>query len=272
MSTDLVVVRANDPLDAAIVQMDRHCVRHLLVIDHERCVGVLSDRDLLEATGWSTRRARTAPHDTELVRDVMSASLETAASVDDFADACRRMFERRIGCLPVLDSRGHPLGIVTERDALRAHQHLRRTRPASALLDPQLDHIMSRELVTCDVSMRALDAFERARNDGVRHLCVTYDGWFVGLVSDRDLRMCVGRGEAEVRKLSDIMSKDIVSLPPDAKLGRAVDTLLQYRFSAIPVLEERKLAGLVTTANVLARLARCLESSGELDAVDAACT
>lgn len=269
MSTDLVVVRANDPLEAAIVQMDRHAVRHLLVMDHERCVGVLSDRDLLEATGWSTRRARGAPPDSELVRDVMSSSLETAAAIDDFADACRRMFERHIGCLPVLDSRGHPLGIVTERDALRAFQHLRRTENSNPILDPTLSRVMSRDLLTVSVDLHAKEAFERARQDGVRHLCVTYDGWFVGLVSDRDLRLCVGRGEAELRKLGDIMSKEVISLPPDAPLSRAVDTLVQYRFSAIPVLEERKLVGLVTTSNVLARLARYLDSTGELDAVDA---
>lgn len=269
MSTDLVRVRASDALDAAIVLMDRHAVRHLLVFDHARCVGVLSDRDLLEATGWSTLRARHASPDQHYVRDMMSASLETAAADDSFADACRRMFERRIGCLPVLDGAGKTIGILTERDALRAYQHLRRKDGPSALLDPTLTHVMSREVVALDVATLVREAFDRARADGVRHLCVSYDGWFVGLVSDRDLRQCVGRGEADRRRLGDIMVTDVVSLAPEANLSAAVDTLAMYRFSAIPVLAARKLEGLVTTANVLARLARYLESSGEVDAADA---
>lgn len=269
MSTDLVRVRAGDPLDAAIVQMDRHAVRHLLVYDHDRCVGVLSDRDLLEATGWSTLRARHGSPDQQYVRDMMSASLETAVEDETFAEACRRMFERRIGCLPVLNKAGKTIGMVTERDALRVYQHLRRKDGPSTLLDPALTHVMSREIVALDVSILVREAFERARADGVRHLCVSYDGWFVGLVSDRDLRQCVGRGEADRRRLGDIMVKDVVSLAPDAHLSAAVETLSMYRFSAIPVLAARKLEGLVTTSNVMARLARYLESSGEIDAADA---
>jgi CBS domain-containing protein len=270
MSTDLVVVRAGDPLEAAIVQMDRHAVRHVLVFDHDRCVGVLSDRDLLEATGWSTLRARHANPDAQIVRDLMSASLETVVADDALSDACRRMFERHIGCLPVVDARGATIGMLTERDAIRAFQHAQRKDAQSALLDPPLSHVMSRDMVALDVATPVREAFARARADGVRHLCVAYDGWFVGLVSDRDLRLCVGRGEADRKKLGDIMVKDVVSLPPSAKLSQAVDTLAMYRFSAIPVLEARKLEGLVTTSNVLARLARYLESSGEVDAADAA--
>lgn len=269
MSTDLVRVRASDQLDAAIVQMDRHAVRHVLVFDHDRCVGVLSDRDLLEATGWSTLRARHAPPDQQYVRDMMSASLETATADETFAEACQRMYERRIGCLPVLDKAGKVVGMVTERDALRAYQHLRRKDGPSTLLDPALSHLMSREIVSLDVSTLAREAFERARADGVRHLCVSYDGWFVGLVSDRDLRQCVGRGEADRRRLGDIMVTDVVSLAPEANLSQAVDTLAMYRFSAIPVLAARKLEGLVTTANVLARLVLYLESNEPIDASDA---
>lgn len=269
MSTDLVVVRADDPLASAIVQMDRHAVRHLLVVDHERCVGVLSDRDLLEATGWSTKRAQNAAPDEQLVRDLMSASLETASPDDELAEACRRMFERHIGCLPVMDSRGALRGILTERDALRAWQHARRNGGAGDLLDPPLNHVMSRAIVSLDTSTTVRDAYARARKDGVRHLCVTYDGWFVGLVSDRDLRQCVGRGEAEFKRLGDIMVKDVVSLAPTASMGQAVETLLRYRFSAVAVLEARKLEGLVTTSNVLARLALYLDSTGEIDALDA---
>ncbi len=270
MSTDLVVVGASDPLEAAIVQMDRHAVRHVLVFDHDRCVGVLSDRDLLEATGWSTLRARHSSPDAQIVRDLMSASLETAEPDDALSDACRRMCERHIGCLPVLGARGATIGMLTERDAIRAFQHARKKDPQSELLDPPLSHVMSRDMVALDVATPVREAFARARADGVRHLCVAYDGWFVGLVSDRDLRSCVGRGEADRKKLGDIMVKDVVSLPPTAKLSQAVDTLAMYRFSALPVLEARKLEGLVTTSNVLARLALYLESTGEVDAADAA--
>jgi acetoin utilization protein AcuB len=260
MSTDLVKVRASDLLDAAIIAMDRHAVRHVLVYDHERCVGVLSDRDLLEATGWSTLRARHAAPDQQYARDLMSTNLELIGRDEPLSDACWRMFERRIGCLPVVDERERVVGILSERDALRAHQHLRRSVGDDVLLDPTLTHVMSRELVTLDVSTSVREAYARSRELGLRHLFVGAEGWLVGMVSDRDLRQCIGRGDAERRKLGDIMVNDPLSLAPDARLGAAVDLLVEYRFSSVPVLEARKLVGLVTIANVLARLARFLES------------
>ncbi len=269
MSTDLVRVRATDLIGSAILAMDRNAVRHVLVFDHERCVGVLSDRDLLEATGWSLERARAAPLGEACVRDLMSATLETAVEDDELASACRRMLERRIGFLPVMGEHGEVRGVLSESDALRAFRHAAKGDGENALLNPPLAHVMSRELVLLDVQTPVSQALQRARSEGLRHLCVGYDGWFVGLVSDRDLRQCVGRGDAEVRKLGDIMVTEVVSLPRSAKLSQAVETLALYRFSAIPVVEARKLEGLVTTANVLARLARFLESSAPLDASDA---
>ncbi len=269
MSTDLVRVRASDLVSSAILAMDRHAVRHVLVFDHQRCVGVLSDRDLLEATGWSMERARTSPLGEPSVRDLMSSTLETAAGDDELSGACRRMLERRIGCLPVVTTSGSVLGMLTESDALRAFRHAHRADKPSALLDPPLSHVMSRALVLLDVQTPVLEALERSRREGLRHLCVGYDGWFVGLVSDRDLRQCVGRGEGERRRLGDIMVTEVVSLAPTARLSEAVETLAMYRFSAIPVLEARKLEGLVTTANVLARLALYLDSSAPIDAGDA---
>lgn len=269
MSTDLVRVRASDRIGNAILAMDRHAVRHVLVFDHERCVGVLSDRDLLEATGWSLQRARSAPLGEPAVRDLMSATLETAAQDDELEGACRRMLERRIGCLPVLDERGQAIGMLTESDALRAFRHAHKSDALSAMLNPPLSHVMSREIELLDVQTPVAQALELARRGGARHLCVGYDGWFVGLVSDRDLRQCVGRGDGERRKLGDIMVTEVVSLAPTASLSQAVETLAIYRFSAIPVIEARKLEGLVTTSNVLARLALYLESAAPIDASDA---
>jgi len=269
MSTDLVVVRPEETLEGAIVLMDRHAIHHLLIVDHGRCVGVLSDRDLLETTGWSTRRARELPADSSIVRDVMSASLETTTPDDDVASACLSLVERRVGCLPVLAGDGRLVGILSERDLLRHYQRARREVGHDELLDPPLSRVMSRNPISLDAGHRVREAFDECRRDRVRHLCVTFDGWFVGLVSERDLRQCIGRGEAELRKLGDIMVKDVISLAPDSRLSQAVETMLLYRISAIPVLSARKLEGLVSSSNVLSRLARFLEGDATSSAHDA---
>ena len=99
-------------------------VRHLPVVDGGRLVGVVSQRDLL-AAGLSqalefdgTQRRRFLR--SVAVSDVMSGAPITADADLSLEGAAKLMLAHRIGCLPVIDEKGVPVGIVTETDLLRA--------------------------------------------------------------------------------------------------------------------------------------------------------
>ena len=66
-------------------------------------------------------RAEERPELREIpVGEVMSWGPVTISADDPLAVAARRMVERRIGCLPVLDDSGALAGILTESDLLEA--------------------------------------------------------------------------------------------------------------------------------------------------------
>ncbi len=99
-------------------------VRHLPVVDGGRLVGVVSQRDLL-AAGLSqalefdgTQRRRFLR--SVAVSDVMSGAPITAGADLSLEGAAKLMLAHRIGCLPVVDEKGVPVGIVTETDLVRA--------------------------------------------------------------------------------------------------------------------------------------------------------
>jgi acetoin utilization protein AcuB len=97
--------------------------RHLLVVEGERLVGIVTDRDIRlnlpsPATSLSVWElnyllARLT------VRDVMSRSVITIGADRHAAEAARIMVDHKIGALPVLDGE-RLVGIVTETDFLRA--------------------------------------------------------------------------------------------------------------------------------------------------------
>jgi len=98
-------------------------IRHLLVVEDERLVGIVTDRDIRlnlpsPATSLSVWEinyllARLT------VGQVMSKYVITVAPDRDVRDAARILLDEKIGALPVLDGE-RLVGIVTDTDLLRA--------------------------------------------------------------------------------------------------------------------------------------------------------
>jgi acetoin utilization protein AcuB len=126
-------------------------------------------------------------------------------------------------------------------------------------LDAVVASRMSEAPFTIESKASAADALQVCRLHGVRHLPVMDDGWFVGLVSDRDLRLCAGRGELE-RRVGEIMSTDLAMLGPESLLSDAADLMQRRNVESIPVTREGRLVGILTTADLLEHLREKLAS------------
>ena len=124
MQQALVTIAPDVAVRAAAELMRSRQVNHLLVTDeHDRLIGVLTDRDLKHSAflpflarhlAWDERRL-SAPR----VRDVMTWRIVTIEPDADLVRAGLLMFDRRIGSLPVIDQ-GRLVGIITERTILEA--------------------------------------------------------------------------------------------------------------------------------------------------------
>ncbi len=251
MSRRPVVVAADETLEHAIARLNEHGFRHLPVTERGRLAGVISERDLLEATGWQPERFfESSEGRKKVVRDYMHVPVETADPGEDLETAAGRMQRWKIGCLPVVEA-GKLVGVVTETDVLGAFVRKCQKPGRTALFDPVLSEVMTRDFVSLPSDAVVAEAVKVCRERGVRHLAVSYDGWFVGLASDRDLRLSLGRGEPD-RRLERIMATDVVALGPEARLSEAAERMLRHKIGAVAVTEERRLSGLVTTSTLLA--------------------
>jgi len=110
MSVDVITVEADDPASVARATMRRHRIRHLVVVEGERLVGIVSERDLGGTRGAASRRDRS-------VRDLMTVDPVSASPATTLRQAANLMRGRTIGCLLVVDD-GRLAGIVTTTDLL----------------------------------------------------------------------------------------------------------------------------------------------------------
>jgi acetoin utilization protein AcuB len=94
-------------------------IRHIPVVKDKRLVGIISDRDLRDASPPLGDPERVSTMKEIQLEDVMTRKVITTHPEDTIVHAAREMYERKIESLPVVDE-GKLLGIVTSSDVMRA--------------------------------------------------------------------------------------------------------------------------------------------------------
>jgi CBS domain-containing protein len=114
------------------------------------------------------------------VGELMTRDVVTVEPSDTIGEAAEKMIDARIGAVLVSDF-GSVIGILTERDVLRAVAH--RTHSSEA----RVRQWMTPDVVTVPPSMDADEAARTMLDRNFRHLPVLDGGRPVGIVSMRDL-------------------------------------------------------------------------------------
>ena len=90
-------------------------IRHMLVMDGDCLVGIVSNRDVRRLLiGGGHLIPPGAP-----VKRVMTENPITASPELSLIEAAREILDRKIGALPVVEE-GRPIGILTKSDVLEA--------------------------------------------------------------------------------------------------------------------------------------------------------
>lgn len=110
MSAGVATIGVDDGVSVARERMRQGRIRHLVVLDGTRAVGIISERDV---GGPRAHRAG----DDRRVRDVMSTNIVSASPQTTLRQAANLMRGHTIGCLVVVDN-GRIVGLVTTTDLL----------------------------------------------------------------------------------------------------------------------------------------------------------
>ncbi len=248
MTPDPVCVECDTELDRAMALMDEHSIRHLPVLDAGELVGVVSDRDLLEETGWSVERAQES--ETKRVGDIMHSNVVSLAPDDTLVLASLEIVLRGIGCLPVVDQK-KIVGILTDTDLLRTYEQACARGQLVDKEDPPVSLHLSGTLRTLQPGDTLSDAVDCCRVHGVRHIIVTRDNHLLSILSDRDIRRAYGLGKGDDTLVSEIMAGSALYARPDMRLSDLARLMCANKVSALPVVAEEILVGIISTSDLL---------------------
>ncbi|HZP21470.1 MAG TPA: CBS domain-containing protein [Bauldia sp.] len=106
----------------------------------------------------------------------------TVSASQSVGEAVAELGRRRIGALVVTDAPKRVIGIISERDVVRALAQ----KGAGVLSDP-VASIMTREVVTCGEGETIIRVMTRMTRGRFRHLPVVEGGQLAGIVSIGDV-------------------------------------------------------------------------------------
>lgn len=123
MTQKLITATPDMWVKQAFLLMRTHRVRHIPVVEGDKLVGIISDRDLRrprwaeELDDWTTYYQLNDAHS---VSDIMTRNPETVRAGDHVLKAVKIFREYRYGALPVLNKDGELVGILSAQDLLGA--------------------------------------------------------------------------------------------------------------------------------------------------------
>jgi CBS domain-containing protein len=131
-----------------------------------------------EAAAWAKESDMT-------VKTILAAKGGEVVSIEptaDLAAAAKLLTAHRIGVLVVIDAGGRLVGILSERDIMRAL-----AESAGAALQLPVAQVMTRNVSTCGVNDSIRSVLKRMTTGKFRHMPVLDNHLLVGLVSIGDI-------------------------------------------------------------------------------------
>lgn len=120
MTTDeLIAVEPKDTLAHVRKLLTEHPIHHVLVLDGNKLVGILSPTDLLRKGVDPDVPADSAVGAQYSVAQAMETRLVTLHPKDTLLHAAKLFSQESFNSLPVVDEWGELVGILTTRDLLR---------------------------------------------------------------------------------------------------------------------------------------------------------
>lgn len=182
------------------------------------------------------------------LKSIVSDKTTSLPSTETISKALEMMSSRSISSIVITDDANRPVGIFTERDALRVVAETMDS--ATGLKD-----VMTPDPFCISETVQLHDAYLKMEEKGFRHLIVVDEaGKFAGVVSEGDFIRHIGFEHlTNFKMVSDAMSDSPLIVTPGMSLQEAAALMSERRCDYAVVLEGSRPVGVVTERDIAHR-------------------
>ena len=126
---------------------------------------------------------------------------------------------------------------------------------------------MSAHPVTIEPESSALSALGIMQYHHLRHLpVVDASGRVLGILAERDLLLAASRHLHAGMEVSEVMSRDVITVAPESALAEAASLMARHHFGSLPVVDaDQNIVGILTESDIFRAFADLV---GEVRAVN----
>jgi CBS domain-containing protein len=261
---DVLSIAPTTKIKEAAELMVKHEIRRLPVVDAGtgQLRGMVITRDIVDFLGGGEKNkiiqkkfnGNFLAAVNEPVRTIMQEKVVYGDQDMSIAEAAELLSQTGVGGAPVVDERKRVVGMISERDFAKFV-------PSSTGV--QVRERMTEKVITAEPEMQIKEAARRMIARKVRRLPVVRDRELVGIVTTMDILKFFASGrifdfmtsgevdEAMSAGVDRVMTRQVVTIGPQADVGEAASLMVNKKFSGLPVLEADELVGIITERDLL---------------------
>ncbi|MBI5253543.1 MAG: CBS domain-containing protein [Euryarchaeota archaeon] len=266
---EVVTIPPTMTIKGAAETMTKYGFRRLPVADPgtNRLLGIIGSSDIIDFLGGGRKfqiiqkkyRGNFLAAINESVREIMVTDVLTVDKDASIKEVLNLIIKTRIGGVVVVDRDKKVLGIITERDLAFLL--------ADKLTGKKVEEYMTKKVVTASPKTTLGEAARIMTKNSFRRLPVVSDGKLVGMLTTRMIIDFIGRNnifakivenrvdEVLKTKCEEIMKTRVATVTKDMDLGEAARVIKDEGVGTVCVVDNDKLAGILTERDLVLALA-----------------
>lgn len=251
MTEAIVVAAPEETVLLATQRMSEHNISCIAVVDGERAVGILTERDVLRGVAAGCDEFVGAT-----VGERMSSPVVVVPPDLSALEASTIMEWKGIKRLLVI--RGERLlGVVTQTNITESLISMCRFRNVSEL--------MTKKVVTVSATTTVTEAAQLMASCNISCVVLWHRDEAAGIVTEKDiLRKVVACGGDPTMPVAEIMSFPVVQVPPTYSVMSASRKMYEMHIHRLLVGSGKDMRGIITQTDIIAAVRRKLEEAREV--------
>lgn len=237
----LITLDAGRSMEEAYEYMRKHNTRHLGITEKDKTVGILSIKD------FANYYHNKIPQGTEEKGEIQYFMKGPVLSIEadkTVLEAVQKMAQHKVGCVLVSEA-GKIKGIFSETsltmDVLAAGRQPRTT---------PLSTILIRKLITLDYNQTMSSAYQKMRENNIRHLPISRDKKIIGMLSIRDFanyyNFKVAQSNNPEDQIKNYMQENLAMIEEPTSVQKAAQLMKEKKIGSLLVTRNGEITGIVT--------------------------